>query len=85
MAYKSSSILEDVEYTLYIIHAVYQTTGVEIIMDSDAESFANFDSDFLFFLKNLFSFFSQRHQPIIQVNVIFLEAFGNSSGKDIYL
>jgi len=53
MAYKSSSTFEGVEYTQYIIHGVYQNTGIEIIMDSDTESFANFDSDFLFFLKNL--------------------------------
>jgi hypothetical protein len=53
LAYKTSSILEGVEYTQYMIYALYQTTGIEIIMDSESELFANFDSDFLYFLKNL--------------------------------
>jgi len=53
VAYKGSYIFEGVEYTQYIVHVVYQTTGIEIIMDSETESFASFDPDFLFFLKNL--------------------------------
>jgi hypothetical protein len=53
IAYESSYIFEDIEYKQYIIHALYQTTGIEIIMNSDSESFASFDREFLFFLKNL--------------------------------
>ncbi|MGB8980389.1 MAG: hypothetical protein WCC12_00785 [Anaerolineales bacterium] len=53
LAYKSSYIFESVEYTQYVIHVVYETTGIEIIMDSQTEMFANFDSEFLYFLKEL--------------------------------
>jgi len=53
MAYKTHFMFEDIEYTQYIIHAIYQTMGIEIIMDSKTEVFENIESEFLYFLKSL--------------------------------
>jgi hypothetical protein len=53
IAYKTSFISESVEYTQYMIYVIYQTTGIEIIMDSQTETFSGFESEFLYFLKSL--------------------------------
>ena len=36
-----------------MIHVISQTTGIEIIMDSQTETFSDFESEILYFLKNL--------------------------------
>lgn len=53
LAYETQFMFEDTEYTQYIIHAIYQTMGVEIIMESKSEMFVDIESEFLYFLKNL--------------------------------
>lgn len=53
IVYKTHFKLEDIEYTQYIIHAIYQTMGIEIIMYSITDAFESIEPEFLYFLKSL--------------------------------